>query len=211
MRKTLLQATTLALLAALAYEMLLKISHLLVPLFPPPVEALVAILSLAVAAVLIAFLIAFHQEERKNPRVALFTKLLLLCLLLRILLRLQGAGALMDFQSARLASVSIDLLQALVLFALLLSFRGEIPSQERALKAAGLLLTVLAGIGILRSFLAFLDFLRFVTSGAVVEPSRIFQAAVFVLFLLTHGSMIYFLYYYARWKFPRALKSGSVR
>jgi hypothetical protein len=82
--RVLLRIATFALMIALSYEILLKVSRLLVPsffslpLFPRAISAL----TFVVGAIMVVFLNYFQEEQRLAQRTQLIAKALIGCFLL---------------------------------------------------------------------------------------------------------------------------------
>jgi CDP-diglyceride synthetase len=193
-----LPVITIALMAALAYEMVLKFLHLISPsLFNVhAVSGVTSLLTFLVGCIIVLFLLSFYNEERSDRNVALILKILLAFFIVAILFRLPIVQNLMGFQTTRLFSEMIGSVVAICLFVLIIFYGKSISAEKNALKQAAVFLTVMLGIGMLKSIFSSVLYVQFVVSGAMTDPFASFYAAMTILFFITHASMIYFLYRY---------------
>ena len=198
-----LKNMTIALIISLAYEMLLKLSHTLIPsLFNISViPRITSVISFVVGVIIILFLFLFYQEERTNDKVALVLKLLIGCFVLQFILRLPITEKMIDYKMVRLIVALLGFINAILLFVLMIFYKREIPPEENLLNQAAMFITVMFGMNIIKSLYSFISFMRFVFSGITVHYSPIFHYILFVLFLVTHASIIYFLCRYYQFKF----------
>ena len=191
----------IALIIALLYEILLKLSHILTPsMFNIPiVSGITSVLSFIVGVIIILFVFMFYIEERSNQQLEMVLKILIGCIVLHFILRLPITRNMIDYKLVRLSEQIIGLIQAILYFVLLIFYKREIPSDEKLLKHATVILTIIFGIGIIKSLYSLITFTRFIIAGIEVNFSPIFLNMMFILFLMTHTSIIYFLYRY--WQF----------
>jgi hypothetical protein len=194
---------TISLIIALVYEILLKLSHILIPsLFNiSPVSGITSVLSFIVGVIIILFMFSFYKEEKHNKKFELMLKLLIGCIVIHFMLRLPTTQRMIDFRAVRLLGDIIGFVKAILFFVLLILYRREIPSGEKLMTQATVFLIVMFGIGTVESLYSLIDFARFVISGITVNYSPIFYNIMFILFLITHLSIIYFLYRYYQFKF----------
>jgi hypothetical protein len=197
-----LKNMTVALVIALAYEILFKLSHMLAPsLFNLSIVSLVtSLLSFIVWVTIILFMFLFYKEERSSANVAMAIKMLIACIVLQFVFRSPAASGVMSHQTARLVGEVIGLVKAVVLFALVILYRSTIPIGERSIKQAAVFIAVMFGIGIVKSLSSIIYFARFLISGTTVDYPPAFYSIMFIVFLATHASIIYFLYRYYQFK-----------
>jgi hypothetical protein len=197
-----LKNATLALIVALAYEMLLKLSHAAIPFLfnTPAVGRVTSGLSIAVAAVIVLFLYLFLKEERSNKEVEAVVLLLAGCIVLRSILRFLPAREPTAYQALGLVRQIIGLATSVLLFVLVLFYRKGLASGPKLLKQAASLVAVMFGIGMIPSALSLAVFARFVVSAATIELPPLFYSMMLVLFLMTRTAVIYFLLQYHRLK-----------
>lgn len=88
--------------------------------------------------------------------------------------------------------------QAILFFILLILYKRKMPARAKSLLQATTLLTALFGIAILKSFYSLITFTRFILFGTIIQQPIMFYN---ILFVLTHLSIIYFLYCYYGYKF----------
>lgn len=198
-----LKNMAITLIIALAYEVLLKLSYLLLPssLDVSTVSGITSILSYIVGATIFLFVFFFYKEERSNTRIEMVLKILMGCIVLQFILRLPITRAMSDYQVVRLAGEMVGFIRAMLLFVLLIFYRRDIPSGEKSIRQAAAFVTVMFGIGVFQSLLSLVAFVRFVISGITVYHSPFFYSIMLALFLMTHVSIIYFLYRYYQFKF----------
>lgn len=198
-----LKNMTMALIIALVYEMLLKLSHIVIPtLFNVrPVSAITSLLSFFIFVIIVLFLLLFYKKERFSQEITVLIKVLIGCFVLSVALRLPIIQNLIDHHQVRLLQEIVGFVQAVLLFIFSIFYKSTIPSGERLMRNAALFITVMFGIGIIKSLYSLIIFSRFVISGISVNFSPIFNGTMVILFLITHGSLIYFLYRYYQFKF----------
>jgi hypothetical protein len=189
------RSMTVALMMAVAYKILLKVGHVVVPSFfeVPAVRAVNTLLSAAVAVVIILFLVAFHNEEGAGGRLGTVLKVLIACLILRFILRM---GAALDHQAVRLAGEALGVLVSILLFVVIAIYRRRIASGRSSLRGAATVVEVMLGIGAVKSLVSFGYLVRFVASGVITEFPQALYSVMLVLFLVTSGSLLYFLFRY---------------
>jgi len=198
-----LKNMSIALIIALAYEVLLKLGYLLLPSLVDvsTVSGITSILSYIVGVTIILFVFFFYKEERSNTRIKMIVKILMGCIVLQFMFRLPITRAMSDYQVVRLAGEMVGFIRAILLFVLLIFYRRDIPSGEKLIRQAAVFVAVMFGIGVFQSLLSLVAFVRFVISGITVYYSPFFYRIMFALFLMTHVSIIYFLYRYYQFKF----------
>jgi hypothetical protein len=201
---------TVALIIAVVYTILLKLSHVVAPsLFElSAVGTVKAVLSVAVGVVIILFLLSCHHEEGADGRLAAALKLLIGCFVLRVVLRLAGAGEAIDHQALRLAGDVVGVAVSALLFVVMVLYVGRVPSGQGPLKRASALVAVMFGIGVVKSLVSLGYLVRFAASGAMTEFPPALYNAMLVLFLVTNGSILYFLFrYYELKSAPRGRRA----
>jgi len=186
---------TIALIAALTYEILLKTMHLILPRsltnFPPPVIGMA--ITLVIFCIIILFLFSFAQQAKNNSELRTTLYLLVVCLLLSAMFRLIRPGGGSGYQHLRLLGHIVGLLQSILLVAMMAFYQRQISSGSRALQNAAVLVIALFAAGVIKSALELVDYLRFVHRGIMTDYPPAFYMAIFILFLLTHAAMIGFL------------------
>ncbi len=193
-----LRVTTIAIMIGLSYEILFKIVHLLVPSFVriPIVTWITTLLSIVVGIIIFLFLLALYQEEKSHRNVKTVLILLLSCFILRFLIRLPWLREAFDYLVIRMSGEVLSFFQAGLLLVFAILFRKIIPDERQAMKRATEYVIIMFSFGLLASVYSLITYARFFIAGTVVTFSPLFLNMMFVLFLLTHGSMIYFLYRY---------------
>ena len=198
-----LKNMTIALMISSGYAILLKLSHLFIPsLFHiSSIPGITQMLSLIVGVIIILFLFLFYAEEKSNTKLETVLKILLGCFILNFLLRLPVIQGMIGFKAVRMTREIIGFVNAVLLFALLIIYKQGLPAGRQPIKQAADFVTVMFGIGVIKSLSSLITFTRFVLFGteAVFPPA--FYNIMFILFLFTHASIIYFLYHYYKFKF----------
>ena len=117
-----LKNISIALIIALAYEVLLKLGYLLLPSLVDvsTVSGITSILSYIVGVTIILFVFFFYKEERSNTRIAMIVKILMGCIVLQFMFRLPITRAMSDYQVVRLAGEMVGFIRAILLFVLLI-------------------------------------------------------------------------------------------
>ncbi|MEJ2505971.1 MAG: hypothetical protein P8Y81_06890, partial [Ignavibacteriaceae bacterium] len=123
----------IALIIALLYEILLKLSYILTPsMFNIPiVSGITSVLSFIVGVIIILFVFMFYIEERSNQQLEMVLKILIGCIVLHFILRLPITRNMIDYKLVRLSGQIIGLIQAILYFVLLIFYKREIPSGEK--------------------------------------------------------------------------------
>ncbi len=198
-----LKNMTIALIISLAYEILLKLSHLFIPsLFNISfVSNIISLLSFIVGAIVILFIFLFYKEEEFNKKVKIVLKILIGCIVLIFIFRLPIIRNITDYKIQRLIIEIIGFIKAILLFIILIFYKSEIPYDKQFIKKAAVFLTVMFGIGIIKSLYSLFTFLIFVISGTIVNYPPIFYSIMIIIFLITHISIIFFLHRYYQLKF----------
>jgi|GEM_PF-1490877 len=191
---------TVALIAALSYEILLKCSRTLIPpLFDAPlVLAIASILSFLVGLVMMIFLVFFYKDNRSNQGIARMSISLFACLVARFALRIPLMGGLIGFQATRLLGEALGFVMAILLFLLVLWFRRSVPVERKSLRQAASMLIAMLALGLATKAYALVDYARFLNSGRTAEYPPVFYSMMILLFVLTHASAIYFLVRYSQ-------------
>ena len=192
--------TAIALMIGLSYEVLLKLCHTFAPsVFEySAIAAVSSILSFLVGVVLILFLLLFYKENRSNQKVAGVSLSLVACFALRFVLRLSVLRSLVGYETTRFTGDTLGFVIAVLLFLLVVWYRSCIPGERKSLKLAAEILAALLAVALIPHIYSFIDYTHFMSSGTTTDfPPAIYQV-MFVLFVLTHASAIYFLYRYAQ-------------
>ncbi len=194
---------TIALIITLAYEILLKLTHIFIPslFYISPVPGITSMISFISGVIIILFVFLFYKEESSNKKVGLALILIIGCFVPHTILRLPITREIFDFKIIRLLGEIVGFIRAILLFILLIFYRREIPSNEKLLKHATIFITIMFGFGIIKSLFSLISFARFFISGITIDFSPIFFTMIFILFLISHASIIYFLYHYYQFKF----------
>jgi hypothetical protein len=198
-----LKNITIAMMISIGYEIVINLSHLFIPsLFNiSSVHGITRMLSLIVGVVIILFLFLFYTEEKANTKLGTVLKIVLGCIVLHLILRLPAIRAIMGFKTIRMTEEVIGFVNAVLLFALLIIYKQGIPAGKKPIKQAADFVTVMLSIGIIKSLSSLITFTRFVLFGTEVVFPPAFLNVMFILFLITHVSIIYFLYRYYQFKF----------
>jgi hypothetical protein len=106
-----------------------------------------------------------------------------------------------DHKVVRLVGELVGFIKAIFLFVLLIFYKKGIPAGEKLLKQAADLAAVMFGIGIFKSLSSLVTFTYYILSGIETDFSPIFYHIMFIIFLFTQASVIYFLYHYYQFKF----------
>jgi hypothetical protein len=190
----------IALIAGLSYEVLLKLCLTFAPsvLEHPALAAVSSILSFLVGVVLILFLLLFYKENRSNQKVAAVSLSLVACFALRFLLRLPALRSLVGYEPTRFVGEALGFATAILLFLLAWWYRSCIPGGGKSLRGAADVLAALLAVAVVPHIYSLIDYARFMSRGTTTDfPPAIYQV-MFMLFVLTHASAMYFLYRYAQ-------------
>ncbi|MCI0513902.1 hypothetical protein L0128_11870 [candidate division KSB1 bacterium] len=198
-----LKNLTLALIGVLIYELVLKLSHHFVPSFfeLAPVAAITSIIFFISGIIIILFMICFYQAERTHQTIKLACQIIIAGMVLNFILRLPLMQNRIDLQVIRMVREVIGCLNAMFLFILVVAYRQSLPDRAKSLKQAAGVLAILFGFGIIKTLLAAIYYSRFVVTGVTRDVSPWVNYFWLILFLVTHLSLIYFLYWYYRFKF----------
>lgn len=198
-----LKNLTIALTSALFYEIIFKLSRNFASFIfeIPLVSSFTKLLSFVVGLVIILFLFYFNQEEKDGGTIELILKVIIGLFILHFIVRHLLPFRITDFKTFRYFREILGFVQAILFFILLIIYKRKIPARAKSLVQATTLLTVLFGITILKSFYALVTFTRFILFGTIIQHPIAFYNILFVLFVLTHLSIIYFLYCYYGYKF----------
>ncbi len=196
---------TIALMISFGYEMLLHLSHLFIPsIFTiSSILGITRMLSLIVSIIIILFLFLFYKEEKSNTKLGTVLKIVLGCIVLNFLLRLPGIREMMGVKAVRLTGEIIGFVNAVLLFALLIVYKQGLPAGKQPIKPAADFVTVMFGIGIIKSLSSLITFTRYVIFGTETIFPPAFYNIMFILVLITQASIIYFLYRYYQFKFTK--------
>jgi hypothetical protein len=198
--------TTVALIVALLYEVLLKLGHSFVPsLFDAaPVVRATSVLSLCVALVIVLFLISFYGEERANKKIGLLVLILIGFMIVRSLGRLPTARDALDYKVFSLVGGAMAFVQSVLMFTLMMLYARTIPPGGN-LRHAAVLVTAVFGVNVIKNLLSLAFYMRFFVAGIATEFAPAFYDIMLVLFLVTHAAIVYFLYRYYQFKPVRGL------
>jgi hypothetical protein len=190
---------SIALMIALTYELLSKLGHAIVPSITN-IPAFSAIPSILILLIIILFLYFFHLEERANRVIGRVLVLLLSFFVIRLLLKTLVVSNSLPFTVIRLSGFCAGLAISILLFVLMFLYQKTIPLQVKHLQQATIFTTAMFGIGILKSLGALIDYSRFLITGNTTDYPPLFMHLMTLLFMLTHLSMIYFLFRYHQFK-----------
>jgi hypothetical protein len=193
---------TIALIIALVYEILLKLSYILIPsLFHISFASIItSAFFFIVSIVIILFIYFFYKEEKPDNKIELVLKILIGCFIINFILRLPLSQKMIDNKVIRLLGDVVGFINAILLFGFFILYKKKILPGERLISQAIIFVTIMFGIGVIKSLYSLISYARFVASGITVTYSPIFYNIMFILFLVTHLSIINFLYHYYRLK-----------
>jgi len=191
-----LSRVTIALMAALLYEILLKLSHSFAPFIfgIPLVASITSLLNVLTGVLSILFLFYFLQKEKDNGPLELVLKMTLGVVILAFLYRLPLPHSVNDFKTFRFIGEILGFAGAALFFLTLQMYRKNIPQSARLFQQAIAVLSVVFAIDMLKSLYSLITFARFILFGAIVDFPIAFHRAMFVLFIIGHVTLIYFLY-----------------
>jgi hypothetical protein len=197
-----LKNMTIALIIALCYEILLKLSRQFIPILfhNASLTNTTQVLSFLTGIIIILFMILFYQQEGTDKKVKLVLKILIGLLILHFILRLPFTEYLINYRAARLTGEIIGFIQAVFLFLLLIFYQNQISPREKLFKQAAVFLTIMFGITIFRNLFSLIFYTYFIISGISVTFSPLFYQVLFFLFLITQVTVIWFLYGYYQFR-----------
>lgn len=192
------RGTALALIAALAYELVFKLAYLLMPAMfaAPGIARITPVLSGVVVVIIVLFLISFRGQMRAHRRLAAVIAMLIGCIVIAAILRLPMVSGAIGYQAARLIGAALGVVTDCLLFLFMIYYLRIIPSAQKGLRQAAVLTSVLFAIGVVISLHALGCFIWFMIFFEVVEPGPLFNGILFLLFILRHASIILFLVRY---------------
>jgi hypothetical protein len=198
-----LKNMTAAMIAALVYEVILKLTHVLTPSLHhiSLMAGITTMLAYLTRAILVIFLYFFYQEEKDTDR--MIRRLLipvLACFALILVLRIPALRVMLAVTVTRVLGQSVGLVVSVLLLFVVLVYRKSVPGSQRRLRQAALFVSITFGIGVITSLARFVEITRFAASGEATEHSPAFFGVMLVVFLVTHVALIYFLYEYYRLK-----------
>jgi hypothetical protein len=199
-----LKNMTLALIVTLSYEFILKLTHVFTPALHGIsfVREITSILFHVIGVIIVIYIFFFYKEEKDiDERIGQILKLLILCVALSFFFRLPVIRESINNQVFRIVSHLIGLISSILLFALVVIYKKFVPSTEKQLDRAALIISITFGIGIVTSLIQLIEITQFAVSGEMTHHSHLFFNLVFILFLVTHASIINFLYRYYQFKF----------
>jgi hypothetical protein len=197
-----LKNVTIALIAALAYEILLKVCIKFIPsfIYSPAISTISSILFYVVSIIILMFFIYFYQEERSDKKIESSIKLLLICFIVHIFLLWPTIRIPIGSEIIRLMQELLNLVKALLLFRLIMIYKKNVLPGDTPFEQAAFFVTIMFGIGIIKSTLSLFDYTRYLIVGEMIDYPPVFYTIIFIVFLLTHLSMINFLYRYCQFK-----------
>jgi len=196
---------TLAMIIALSYEIVLKLIIIILPTIVSSLifAAVTKLLSLIVGIIIILFLFFFYNKEKSNKSIQTVLKILIVCFVLGFLLRLPLTRNAFGYSDALFVGEIVGLIQAIILLVLMILYKKTIPSHEKSLILAAIFAAIMFGIGIIKSGYILINYTIFVATGMTADASPIWFKISFILFLLTHISIIYFLCRYYQYNISR--------
>jgi hypothetical protein len=202
-----LKNMTMVLIITLVYEVILKSAHTLTPSFFDirQVTGVVTGLRYVTGVIVVVFIYLFYRAEGQPRLVGQGLRLLLLCVAVSLVLRLPVIDRGMSRLSVRVASQTIGLAISALLFVVIVAYRRSVAAAHLPLRRAASAVAVVFAIGIGASLAELVEIVRFAVSEQATGHSRAFFNLMFVWFLVTHASVIYFLFMY------RQSKRGACR
>ncbi len=193
-----------ALIFALIWEMVYKLGHSAVPesMVPYPFLTITWIMTLLVSLIVLAFLVLFYRVERDNPALRKTLVALVAALVLRLGFRLALAAGTVSHGTQHLVGGIFTVLIAMLLLTAIVAFFTRLPATLPSLHKATLAVMVLYLLGLFRSVIELVMYARFLSSGAMYEPSGALWGVLVALFLATHLALIWFLYRYQHDRLP---------
>jgi hypothetical protein len=188
-----LKNLTIAVIIGLFYEILLHICAIFFNIVS--IHRITSLLSFLFGLVILAFFIAFYKEERSNKNIKLVLEILIGFFVISLILMLPITHNMNNLKFLRLLEMIVRLINIVLFFTLLISISNIIKSDNKLFHQAVTVLTFMLGINIFTHLFSIITYIRFIISG-VTFNSSIFINSVLALFLVTHLSMIYFLYRY---------------
>ncbi len=201
-----LKHMTVLLIAVLIYEVVLKLTHVLLPSLHEIslVASVTAGLRYVTGVILVAFIYLFYMAEKEYGGIRQVAGLIMIFVALNVILRLLVTRGTGDHASIRVVSQLAGLSISVLFFMLVVVYRRNVPLAQKPLRCAALLVAVTFGIGIGTSLVKSIEITRFAVHGEMTDHSPLFFNLMFVLFLVTHAAVIYFLYRYYQFKFGRS-------
>ena len=195
---------TYALIAALIYETFFKLVYFLDPgiISSTFVSAVSKVLSFAVGIIVILFLYYFYKQEKSHKHLAVMMKALIIVFMLQYMMRLSGIQNLFSNSSIQLSRSILNVAQSLILFISLILLIKFLPAEPKKLKESAVVLSVFFGIGIAKNIYMLILYIRYLESGFMLQVDQTFHLIFFVIFLLFHLSLIWFLFTYMNYKHP---------
>lgn len=193
---------SIALLIALIFEIVKKVFYFLLPsaVNIPIISTSMSILSAIVIAIVLMFLVAFYQEEKTNKNIQIVLQFLIVCFVLLIILKLPVISRVIQYRYVDISIEIINTIKSVIYFLFIILFRKEIFLVDKRLLQASNFLSLMLGIGILKSLYSLIQYSQYMLSGTESQFSSFFYCMMFLIFLFTHLSFIYFLYRYYQFK-----------
>lgn len=189
---------SIALIIALTYEIVLKLSYTFIPSLANAqiVSNITAITFIIVKLIIVLFLFYFYLEEKSNKILGLTIKIIFALFTVNFLFRAQIAQKAFGVEYVRLINEIFGFITVILLFLLLILFKRGILPDEKKLNLAVTFVLVMFGFNIIKSLYSVFMYFRFVISGITASFPGLFINMMFLLFLITHLSIIYFLFRY---------------
>ena len=196
------KASTVALIIALGYEIIFKLGRMFFSSFIeiPFVSGLTRVLSIAAGIIIIIFMYYFYKEESEHKKIGTYMMLLIIIFIIQSILKLTAVRHLIGYSGAFFAAEVAGFIKAVLLFIVITIFIKIVPPSKRVIKRSTVLVAVMFGIGIIKSLFALISYLRFMSSGSTVQFPPEFMNVFFIVFIVSHVSLIWFLYNYLHWK-----------
>lgn len=193
---------TVALIIALIFEIVKKIIHMVVPSIVnnPIISNSISLLSAVVMVIILVFLVAFYQEEKSTKNIQIVLQFLIGCFVLLFILKLPVISRIIQYRYSRISAEIISTAKSVLYFLFILLFRKEILLVDKRLLQACNFLSLMFGIGIIKSLYSLISYSQYMISGIEANFSSLFYSMMFSVFLFTHLSFIYFLYRYYQYK-----------
>ena len=193
---------SLALIAVLVYEVLLKLTHILTPSLHEIsfVTDIIPILRIVTGIILVTFVYFFYREEKQSGGIGRLLKATLLCVALSVIIKLPILKGAVDVILLRVIGQYIGLIISVLLLLVIAVYKKTVPAEHNRLHQAAMFLSVTFAIAIVTSAVRCFEITRFAVSGEMTVHSPAFFFFMFILFLVTHAAAINFLCRYYQFK-----------
>lgn len=189
---------TYALIAALIFDIIFKVIYFIDPsiLSGTFISSITKIISFAVGIIVILFLYYFYNRSRSHKNLAVLIKVLIVVFVLQYLARLSAFQNFFHHSNLMFFRSVLNVIRAIILFATLVIFIKSLPEEPIKLKQSAVVLSILFGVGIAKNLYMLILYIKYLESGYMLQVNPAFQLAFFVLFLLFHVCVLWFLFTY---------------